>query len=44
MNNGKSRANQTQNIPPEFDLKNQIIDRLSKEHIMLGKIIGIKLY
>jgi hypothetical protein len=40
----KNPANQPQNIPPEFDLKNQITDKLRKELRVLGKRIEIKTY
>ena len=40
----KNPANQAQNIPPEFDLKNQITEKLRKELIEIGKKIEIKTY
>ncbi len=40
----KNAANQPQNIPPKFDLKKQIIDKLREELSELGKKTEIKIY
>jgi hypothetical protein len=40
----KNPANQPQNIPPEFNLKTQITDKLKKELIQKGKRIKTRTY